>query len=176
MNFGRTLILDSTGLPVDIVDWKRAMVLVVTNKAAVVDAYDNVLIHSMSEVYKLPSVLQLMARSRKNKDVLFTRKAVFYRDKFHCGYCMNVFAEKSLTLDHIIPVCQGGPKSWENIMSACHPCNHKKGGRTPEEAHMPLKLPAIKPKWNPGMFIRLKKEDPVHAWSSILDTFKIEYK
>jgi hypothetical protein len=38
----------------------------------------------------------------------------------------------------VMPVCRGGLNDWGNVVTACSPCNNRKGGRTPEEARMPL--------------------------------------
>lgn len=176
--FQRTLVIDSAMQPVDVVDWQRAILLVLTNKAKVLDEYDNVLIRSASQAYKLPSILMLMtSKAYRTKEVNFSRKGVFYRDDFTCGYCEKKFKAADLTLDHIIPVCQGGNKSWENIVSACHKCNMKKGGRTPAQAKMPLKVKVYKPNWNPTMFIQLKKNDPLEKWQEwIAFQLKSEFK
>jgi 5-methylcytosine-specific restriction endonuclease McrA len=176
MSFGRTLVLDSTGQPVKIVDWQKAMILVLTNKAIVIDAYDNVVIRSASESYKLPSILQLFKRSRRKRDVNFSKKGVFYRDDFMCGYCGDKVKSEELTMDHIVPACQGGIKSWENIISACKECNLKKGGRTPEEAGMDLKWKPYRPNWNAAMFIQLKKSDPVEKWKDWIVVSKFDFR
>lgn len=162
--FQRTLVIDNTMQPVDVIDWQKAILLVLTNKAKVLDEYDNILIRSASQAYKLPSILMLMSKSYRKKEVNFSRRGVFYRDNYTCGYCERKFKTSDLTLDHIVPVCQGGDKNWENIISACHKCNTKKGGRTPSQARMELKVKPYKPSWNPSMFIQLKKSDPLEKW------------
>ena len=164
MDFGRALLIDSTGQPVDVVNWEKAMVLVLLNKAVVIDAYDNVVIRSARQAYKLPSVVQLMGRSQRRRDVFFSKKAVFYRDKNQCAYCLTKLKKEELTIDHIIPACQGGEKTFENIVTACQSCNLKKGGRTPEQAKMELKLKPYTPKWSHYMFLQLKKDDPIEKW------------
>ena len=47
-------------------------------------------------------------------------------------------ASAELTLDHVIPRSRLGESAWENLVACCHPCNNKKGSRTPEEAGMKL--------------------------------------
>lgn len=167
-HFGRTLVLDSTGQPVQIVNWQKAILLVLTDKAIVIDAYDKVLIRSASQALQLPKILQLLSRSKRKKEVNFSKRGVFYRDNNQCGYCGDKVKADSLTMDHVIPACKGGKKSWENIISACKECNLKKGGRTPDEAGMPLLWQPLKPKWNAAMFIQLKQSDPVEEWKDLL--------
>jgi len=43
---------------------------------------------------------------------------------------------------------RGGKHCWENLVSACKACNHRKGNRTPEEARMTLLRPPQKPRPN----------------------------
>jgi len=45
----------------------------------------------------------------------------------------------------VIPRAQGGLTSWENVVTSCHECNCKKGGRTPLEANMKLVQKPFRP-------------------------------
>ena len=65
-------------------------------------------------------------------------RLLFRRDGHICMYCGHRFDDGNLTRDHIIPKVQGGPDSWTNVVAACARCNHRKGGRTPEQADMEL--------------------------------------
>ncbi|MGH3282854.1 MAG: HNH endonuclease, partial [Trebonia sp.] len=65
-----------------------------------------------------------------------TRREVFLRDNYTCQYCGK--QSRDLTIDHVMPRHRGGPHRWENLVSACRSCNHRKGGRLPEEARMTL--------------------------------------
>jgi hypothetical protein len=67
-----------------------------------------------------------------------TNHKLFARDRQLCAYCGDHFPEDLLTREHIRPVSQGGPDHWMNVVTACRGCNHRKGNRTPEQAHMPL--------------------------------------
>ena len=77
---------------------------------------------------------------------VFFRRAVpklnnailFRRDNFRCLYCAQEFKARDLTRDHVIPRSQNGNNTWQNIVTACRRCNHRKGARTPEQAQMPL--------------------------------------
>jgi 5-methylcytosine-specific restriction endonuclease McrA len=70
--------------------------------------------------------------------VALTRRNVFFRDGHQCQYCLKKLPARELTCDHVNPRSQGGHTSWENLVTACGPCNRRKGGRTPEQARMGL--------------------------------------
>ena len=84
---------------------------------------------------KLPSVIALKQYVKPSQYPAFTRFNLFLRDRFACQYCGS---GKDLTFDHVVPRRLGGRTTWENVATACAPCNLKKGGRTPQQAHMPL--------------------------------------
>jgi hypothetical protein len=67
-----------------------------------------------------------------------TNAKLFARDRNVCAYCGGRFDALQLTREHIIPYAQGGRDEWMNVVTACQGCNHHKGSRTPEQAHMPL--------------------------------------
>jgi 5-methylcytosine-specific restriction endonuclease McrA len=101
----------------------------------------------------VPLVMRLIKIIRmiyKNK-VPFTKKNVFVRDKFKCGYCGS---NQNLTVDHIIPTSRGGKNNFDNCITACRPCNNKKDRRTPSEAKMYLSHQPYAP--TISEFIRLK--------------------
>ena len=98
--------------------------------------------------FSIPSVIRLMTLIKKPlKLQKLSRKEIFARDKYSCIYCGKETEE--LTLDHIFPKSRGGISSWENVASACMPCNHRKAGRTPKEAGMKLTREVGAPKLNP---------------------------
>ena len=67
-----------------------------------------------------------------------TNAKLFTRDRNLCAYCGGHFHEQDLTREHIVPVARNGQNHWMNVVTACRACNHRKGARTPEQAHMPL--------------------------------------
>ncbi|MFO1352856.1 MAG: HNH endonuclease [Gammaproteobacteria bacterium] len=67
-----------------------------------------------------------------------SNNALFRRDFHMCLYCGGAFSSQDLSRDHVTPLVQGGTDAWNNVVSACRRCNHHKGGRTPEQAHMQL--------------------------------------
>src|SRR5678816_4130988 len=67
-----------------------------------------------------------------------TNSMLFARDRQLCAYCGKRYLIRDLSRDHVVPVSRGGRDSWTNTVTACRSCNTRKGGRSPEQAHMPL--------------------------------------
>ena len=76
-----------------------------------------------------------------------TNAALFARDQYLCLYCGRDFSRQMLTRDHVKPLSQGGRDHWENVVAACFHCNSRKGGRTPQQASMPLLAVPYRPSW-----------------------------
>lgn len=135
----QTLVLNATYEPLKVVDWQRAVTLWVTGKVEIVETHDRE-VRSVSFSFKLPSVVRLLqfVRLKKRPVVQFTRANIYQRDDYTCQYCGDSFASEDLTFDHVMPNAQGGKRGWTNIVTACEPCNRKKGARTPQEAGMTL--------------------------------------
>ena len=76
-----------------------------------------------------------------------TNVALFARDQHLCLYCGREFHRQQLTRDHVMPLSQGGRDHWENVVAACFHCNSRKGGRTPQQASMPLLAVPYRPSW-----------------------------
>ena len=137
-------------------------------KVDVVRNYDQEL-RSASWSVKMPAVIRLRNFVRKKRlRVTMSRRNIFLRDNHQCQYCGLSLPLKELTCDHVKPKSQGGGNSWENIVAACGPCNRRKGGRTPEQAHMRLakkpRRPEVLP---PEMTLNIGHETPPH-WSEFL--------
>lgn len=142
------------------------MILLLTGRAELVEEYEDKTIRSVNQSYNLPRILRLFNKHKSSKNVRFTRQNVFWRDSHICQYCGCKFSSSDLTFDHVIPSSKGGLTNWENIVSACHPCNTKKGSSTPEQAGMRLIKKPKEPKWTPEICLRLKEDDPLewHQW------------
>ena len=99
---------------------------------------------------EVPRVIRLLKYDRIPLETIkFNRRNVFLRDDYLCQYCGDKFSPHRLSLDHVMPRSRGGKMVWENIVSACHKCNVRKGNRTPREAGMLLSRSPKKPKRNP---------------------------
>lgn len=134
----RCIVLNGDYSFLNTINWKRAVCLVVSGKSEVVKYSDKALRTVNGEFMKLPLVIKLIKiiRSIYKSHVPFTKKNVMIRDRYVCVYCRSI---KDLTIDHVIPASKGGKYSFENCVTACKPCNNKKGNRTPREAKMFLK-------------------------------------
>jgi 5-methylcytosine-specific restriction endonuclease McrA len=121
--------------------WQDVIKAVFLDRVDVISTYDQV-VRSPSFEMRLPSVVALKSYVPQDRAPAFTRFNLFLRDAFTCQYCGSA---EDLTFDHIMPRSRGGRTSWENIVTACAPCNLAKGGRTPKEAHMAPARPARRP-------------------------------
>ena len=136
------LVLNQSYEPLNICRVRRAVVLLYQNKAEMLENGSG-FIHSASFDFPIPSVIRLSAMIKRPFRLgrKLTRIEVFRRDNFTCQYCGR--ETRQLTLDHVLPRYRGGQHTWENIVSACVPCNRRKAGRTPQEAGMKLLHQAI---------------------------------
>lgn len=117
----------------------------------------------------VPRIVRLLFYDRLPRtEVKFNRRNIFGRDKSKCQYCGKRFATSELSLDHVIPRRMGGKATWANIVCACMRCNVRKGGRTPQQAHMKLIAKPVKPKHNPLVHIHLG-HDRYRSWKQFLD-------
>jgi 5-methylcytosine-specific restriction endonuclease McrA len=148
-----TLVLNATYEPLHIISWRRALSLLYQGKVEVLAEYDRE-VKSIRFTIKLPSVLRLLKFVKVRKrahHVKFSRANIYARDHNTCQYCGRKCPTEDLTFDHVIPIVKGGSKTWNNIVTCCFDCNHKKGGRTPEEAGMHLRRQPKEPDWIPSM-------------------------
>ena len=127
--------------PLSLWPWQTAIKAVFLERVDIVASYERE-VHSPSLDMKIPSVIALRQFVRPSEYPAFTRFNLFLRDKFVCQYCGS---PDQLTFDHIVPRRLGGRTSWENVATACAPCNMRKGGRTPRQAHMRLFTDPIRP-------------------------------
>ena len=79
---------------------------------------------------------------------------LFARDRQFCAYCGHRFALDDLTREHIVPTSRGGLDTWMNCITACRPCNGRKGNRLPEEMHLSLMYLPYVPSLHEDMILR----------------------
>ena len=126
-------------------------------------------IKSVNCEIQVPRVIRLLSYDRVPKQTLrFNRRNLFARDGNICQYCGKSFPTSELSLDHVVPRSRGGDTSWENVVCACVACNVKKGGRTPQEAHLKLIRPPVKPKRSPLLAIKLGNPK-YESWKTFID-------
>ncbi len=130
------LVLNANFEPINVCNIRRALGLMMMDKASLV-LNGRGEIHTISNVYPIPSVIRLQMMVRRPRPrVRLTRREVFRRDNFTCQYCGK--RTMDLTIDHVIPRHLGGTHSWNNVVAACSSCNHRKGGRSLAESGMAL--------------------------------------
>ena len=131
------LVLNQNYEPLNVCNVRRAIVLVIDGKAEILEAHD-VTVATASRRFPSPSVIRLVYLIRRPRPrVKLTRREVFIRDGYTCQYCGR--QQGDLTIDHVIPRSRGGQHTWDNLVSACKTCNHRKGGKSLGEARMQLK-------------------------------------
>jgi 5-methylcytosine-specific restriction endonuclease McrA len=159
----QVILLNYDYAPISIVSLKKAIKLLVKERAEIVKATD-IRIH---ETLFLPKVIRLLKSVAFffKRHLPFSKHNVFVRDGFHCVYCGKELTDKKATIDHIIPTSRGGKNDFMNTCCACYACNNKKNDRTPEEAGMKLlKYPKI-PTLMDLIQIKFKGHDFSDIWT-----------
>jgi 5-methylcytosine-specific restriction endonuclease McrA len=142
------LVLNATYEPLNIVSVQRAVVLLLKEKAEVVEAAQAKL-RAEHFVISWPLVIRLVAfvPIPRRLPLPLSRRTVLARDMYTCQYCGQQPSKSELTIDHVIPRSRGGATSWENVVTACAPCNRRKGDRLAEEAKMVLLSKPARPRF-----------------------------
>ena len=132
------LVLNASYEPINICAARRALVLVLKGVASAEEISRQRRFIRAGTV-PLPSVIRLLEYRRiPHQTRALSRKNILMRDRYTCQYCHRTMPSGELTLDHVIPRSRAGESAWENLVACCHPCNNRKGSRTPEEAGMKL--------------------------------------
>lgn len=135
----RVLVLNASYEPLQLISVRRAVILLLQEKAELVEAATQQLRASEFSL-NMPIVIRLVRYIKipRRLKLPCSRRGVLARDRETCQYCGIQPGRTQLTVDHVIPRSQGGLTTWDNVVLACRDCNHKKGGRTPEQANMVL--------------------------------------
>jgi 5-methylcytosine-specific restriction endonuclease McrA len=148
------LVLNQNYQPLNICDIRRAVKLVGKGKAESVGETGKY-VHTVDDIFDKPDVIRLVYMVRRPlQRRKMSRDEVFTRDNNSCQYCGA--NPRDMTIDHVIPRCKGGEFTWTNVVSACKACNHRKAGRTPQEAGMRLRNKPFEPRPNPYSFLKLE--------------------
>lgn len=171
-----TLMLNADGTPLSILPisaygWQDAMKFAWPGDAEPLHLYENWVVRSPSIEVQVPAVMMLRQQvpSQRVQSISANpeREMIFLRDNYTCQYCGKVFGARSLTLDHVLPRKYGGKTEWENLSSACEPCNGKRG-------HDVRIQPRMKP-FRPTYYQLLKNAKkrpltvPHESWTWFLD-------
>lgn len=134
---GSVLLLNNNFEPLTMCSARRAIVLVWTGKAEVLEQSEY-WSRSVSVSINVPSVIRLLifVKITRRMHIQLTKQNIIRRDMRTCQYCGRT--ESHMTVDHVIPKSQGGQDTWENLVCACSSCNNRKGDSTPEHAGMHL--------------------------------------
>jgi 5-methylcytosine-specific restriction endonuclease McrA len=159
------LVLNATYEPINVCTVRRAVVLLLKEKAEVIEHSDWAL-HSATRTMSRPVVIRLVSYVRIPRDThrrKITRRAVFARDNWTCQYCGS---RSNLTVDHVIPRSKGGGSSWDNIVASCAPCNRRKGDALPRQVGMQLRKQPRTP--SAHVFIHVASPTIPVAWQQYL--------
>ena len=139
----KALVLNATFEPLCVVPVRRAVVLVLKEKAEVLHATDAEL-HSERRAFAVPSVIRLtyFVKVPFRARAALSRRAVFVRDGHRCQYC----GANAENIDHIVPRSRGGEHVWENVVAACRPCNTRKEDRLLHEVGFVLRRKPMAPR------------------------------
>ena len=165
MKYNNILVLNRSWCPVQIIEYKKAIAELYTDKAHALDLdcvsydYENWLIfskkdrhfkslHTIDNRVCIPEII-VLTKSNKlpRRDIKYSRQSVFDRDNFKCQYCGKRFHRNDLTIDHVYPKSLGGQSMWDNVVACCSKCNSEKGCKTLKESGLKLLKKPAKPKW-----------------------------
>lgn len=161
------LVLNATYEPLSVVSIKRAIVLLLKEKAELLEATETTL-RACGIAMPVPLVIRMVycVRIPRAMTLPLSRRTVMARDQYTCQYCGATPLRADLTLDHVLPRSRGGRSEWENMVVACRACNQKKGNRTPREASMHLARAPRRPRYIALTF--LGENNQREAWNKYL--------
>ena len=152
-----TLLLNATYEPLCVVSSRRAIVLVLAEKAEPVDSAAEV-VHAERVSLPVPVVVRLTryVRVPYPASVPLSRRAVFTRDGQTCVYCGG----SATSIDHVVPRSRGGTHTWDNVVAACRRCNHTKADRSLAELGWALPHPPRTPSGAAWRLLGARTVDP----------------
>jgi 5-methylcytosine-specific restriction endonuclease McrA len=155
---------DGQYLSYDFEDWVE-----VSEAKAAFEPHEHDWIRTVRFQIAVPKIIRLLVYEKLPRvGVKLNRRNLFARDRNRCQYCGRHFSSRELSIDHVIPRSQGGVTSWENVVCACMRCNVRKGGRTPEQAHMNLVVKPMRPRRSPVLTVKLS-DARYASWKQFLD-------
>ena len=162
----QVLVLNASFEPLSLVSIRRAVVLLLREKAELVEATQQ-MVRSVSRDMPVPLVIRLVKYVRlPHRRVPATRAAVMLRDGYTCQYCGDAPGRSQLTVDHVLPRSRGGSHDWSNLATACKRCNQKKGSHLPNEAQMALRRKPFEPSY--VALVLLSNPMAAARWESLM--------
>lgn len=154
-----TLVLNASYEPLCVVAVRRAVVLVLRDKAVVEKTDEDLVLHSERLSVEAPIVVRLnrFVRVPRRTSSSVTRRGVLVRDRGRCAYC----AGRAETIDHVVPKSRSGPHVWENVVAACVRCNHRKADRLLSELGWTLPFTPTQPN---GALAGVARYDRLSDW------------
>ncbi len=158
-----TLVLNASFEPLATVSLRRAVVLVLRDKAVVEQAHPGLRIRAAAVEMPVPRVIRLARYVRVpfRQRAPWSRRGVLVRDRFRCAYC----GQRAGTVDHVLPRARGGRDTWLNTVAACAADNHRKADRTPEQAGMRLLIRPFEPTPADALLLALGMADEAGRWA-----------
>jgi 5-methylcytosine-specific restriction endonuclease McrA len=138
------LVLNATYEPINITSWKRAIILLVKEKATIIS----------EKVIRLIDYVRVPVS--KIMEAKPSRAMIYKRDGHKCQYCGST---RGLTIDHVIPKSRGGGDTWQNLVVACSKCNTFKSNKLLEHTGMKLVRKPTAPA-NKIIFVISQTKDP----------------
>lgn len=164
------LLLNATYEAIRIISLKRAVVLILQEKAEIIEAA-NTEVRSANLSVPKPEVIRLKyyVKIPYKKKITLSNKAILNRDKYQCAYthCNPQCIKKATTVDHVHPKSKGGKHEWENVVAACKKCNSKKDDKTLKDLGWTLKFKPEAPKAK--HFLVVGSPEKAEAWSAYLE-------
>jgi hypothetical protein len=131
----------------------RVISLMSNPRAIIPTDADLLEVRSPNQVFLVPDrIIFNINRAFVPRPPMPTKRLIYDRDGGTCAYCGKTIPYNAATVDHVLPLCQGGESTWDNLVNCCCICNQRKGSRTPEQAHMQLLRRPFQPK------VRLRPE------------------
>lgn len=165
------LVLNATFEPLNVIPLRRAILLLLKEKAEVVEA-TNARLRAERVDLTVPSVIRLVTYVPvpPRLPLPVSRRTVLARDNYTCQYCGGQPGKTQLTIDHVVPRSRGGGTTWDNVVAACGPCNRRKGNRTPDQANFVLLSQPARPRYL--AFVMLSERGRHDAWEKYLSIYQ----
>jgi len=164
------LVLNATYEPIQVLNFRKAIKLIINKKASIEKKYD-VNLSTINFSIPLPSVIKLNRYIKYVKrPLMYSRRNVLIRDDFTCQYCGDSTKKDKvkMTIDHIIPISKGGLNNWKNAVACCIKCNVNKGNKSLKEFENEYGLKLRKLPHEPSPFAYLRSFKEIEEWKEYL--------